>query len=362
MTQGMPLPPLRPAIKQALPPRRVRYHIVPVGVVLDADDPATVNSQGDLLVEQEVWRNGRKEALQNTFKNKEYRSMEAVGMNNQGIVAGNVTGEEDGAYLLEFSRAAVWRRGKMTPLPPFERLETVAAGINSKGEITGYGFEQTNDALADTDRAFLFRNGKIEDIGHGQAVCLNDQGQVLVQWSDPSAFRLYAKDRGQTIGTPESDTYLWDNGTKRPITIPPGYGSFETFAGINNRGEFAGQISTGHLSRYYSTDTIDRAFVWRHGKTRVLGTLGGEASQALGINNSGQVVGKADVGPPDAHGDENTHAFLWQNGHMHDLNGFVSARPGWVLYSANGINDKGWIVGTGSKGTFLLKPIRAKRP
>lgn len=362
MTQGMPPPPVRPAIKQALSPRRVRYHIMPVGAVLDADDSAVVNNSGDLLIENEAWRNGKKEALQNTLKDKEYRATETVGMNDQGVVAGNITGQESGAYLLEFSRAVVWRRGKMTPLPLMRNMETVASGINSKGEIAGYGFEQTNDALADTDRAFLFRKGKIEDIGHGQAVCLNDRGQVLVQWSDPSAFRLYAKDRGQAIGTPESDTYLWDNGKKRPIAIPQGYGDFESIASLNNRGEFAGQISTGHLSRYYSTNTVGRAFVWRNGRTRVLGTLGGEASQALGINNRGQVVGKADVGPPDAHGDENTHAFLWQNGHMHDLNGFVSARSGWVLYSANGLNDQGWIVGTGSKGTFLLKPIRAKRP
>ncbi len=352
----------RPAATRKRHLRTVRYRITSLGATLDNDDSAFVNNSGDLLVENEAWRNGRKETLQNTFKDKEYRATEAVGMNDQGVVAGNVTGEADGAYLVEFSRAVVWRRGKMTPLPLMRNMETVAAGINNKGEIAGYGFEQTNDALADTAWAFLFRKGKITKIGHGRAVCLNDHGQVLVQWSDPSAFRLYAKELGQTIGTPVSDTYLWHNGTKRPITIPQGYGSFETFAGINNRGEFAGQISTGHLSRYYGADTIDRAFVWRLGKTRVLGTLGGEASKALGINNRGQVVGKADVGPPDAHGDEDTHAFLWQNGHMHDLNGFVSAHSGWVLYSANGINDKGWIVGTGSKGTFLLKPICAKMP
>ncbi len=299
----------------------------------------------------------QKTSVAKHFKNKEYRSIETVGMNNQGIVAGNITGEQDGAYLLEFSRAVVWRHGKMVPLPLFRDMETVAAGINNKGEIAGYGFEQTNDALADTDQAFLFRRGKITKIGHGRAVCLNDHDQVLVQWSDPSAFRIYAKDAGQTVGTPVSDTYLWNNGTKRPIAVPHGYGNFETFAGINNLGEFAGQISTSHLSRYFSADTIGRAFVWRNSKTRVLGTLGGESSKALGINNNGQVVGKADVGPPDVHGDEKTHAFLWQNGRMHDLNGFVSARSGWVLYSANGINDKGWIVGMGSKGTFLLKPI-----
>lgn len=354
-------PPKRLAATRKRHLRTVRYRITVLGATLDSDDSVVVNNSGDLLVENEAWRNGRKETLQNTFKDKEYRATETVGMNDQGVVAGNVTGEEDGAYLLEFSRAVVWRRGKMTPLPLMRNMETVASGINNKGEIAGYGFEQTNDALANTDRAFLFRKGKITEIGRGMAVCLNDHSQVLVQWSDPSAFRLYAKDKGQMVGTPVSDTYLWDKGARRPIAVPQGYGNFETFAGINNRGEFAGQISTGHLSRYFGS-TINRAFVWRHGKTRVLGTLGGEASQALGINNSGQVVGKADVGPPDAHRNENTHAFLWQNGHMHDLNGFVSARSGWVLYSANGLNDKGCIVGTGSKGTFLLKPIRAKRP
>jgi probable HAF family extracellular repeat protein len=47
-----------------------------------------------------------------------------------------------------------------------------------------------------------------------------------------------------------------------------------------------------------------------------LGTLGGDNSTALWINDAGEVVGEADLpsANPDVH-----HAFLWRNGVMIDL-------------------------------------------
>src|SRR5215207_8726364 len=67
-----------------------------------------------------------------------------------------------------------------------------------------------------------------------------------------------------------------------------------------------------------------------------LGTLGGNASQALAINDSGQVVGWAITTAGSV------HAFLYANGAMKDIGAFT----------ARGINDAGQVVGYkgGSRG------------
>ena len=54
------------------------------------------------------------------------------------------------------------------------------------------------------------------------------------------------------------------------------------------------------------------------------------------------------------------HAFLYVFGRMRDLNALIPHGSGWVLSEANGINDVGQIVGTGTKNgqtrAFLLNP------
>ena len=59
-----------------------------------------------------------------------------------------------------------------------------------------------------------------------------------------------------------------------------------------------------------------------------LGTLGGANSEAAAINDWSQVVGVSDM--PGG----GTHAFLYQNGTMTDLNSILPAGSGWVLESA----------------------------
>ena len=70
-----------------------------------------------------------------------------------------------------------------------------------------------------------------------------------------------------------------------------------------------------------------------------MGTFGGDISRALGINNSGQVVGMAQI--PDG----TFHAFVYQNGLMTDLNTLINANLGLTLLGAEAINNKGQIAG-----------------
>src|SRR5438132_6179204 len=66
-----------------------------------------------------------------------------------------------------------------------------------------------------------------------------------------------------------------------------------------------------------------------------LGTLGGNGSAGLGINNSGQVVGNAFIS-----GSYPPHAFLYSNGIMNDL-GTLGGRESYGL----AINNSGQVAG-----------------
>jgi probable HAF family extracellular repeat protein len=105
---------------------------------------------------------------------------------------------------------------------------------------------------------------------------------------------------------------------------------------------------------------ISRAFLWMNGAAKAtdLKTLPGDFfSEAFAINSHGQVVGVSFGG---ANG---SHAFLFENGVLKDLNDLVG--PGFpdILRSAQDINDGGQITGrvfqtsSGKTLTFVATPV-----
>ncbi len=130
-----------------------------------------------------------------------------------------------------------------------------------------------------------------------------------------------------------------------------GYANSEAKA-INNSGQVVGR-SYGYSYCYGPVPS--HAFLYIGGVMTDLGSLGGYC-EATGINNSGQVVGYSFLAD-----NVTQHASLYSGGVMSDLNALlVSNAAGWVLTTANAINDAGQIVGNGTINggahAFLLTP------
>ena len=86
-----------------------------------------------------------------------------------------------------------------------------------------------------------------------------------------------------------------------------------------------------------------------------LGTLGGSHSSAYDINDSGNIVGTADTS------DGKNHAFLYVNDMMYDLNNLVIPSIEYELGGFVAINDANQIAVSGyydgKRHTFMLEPL-----
>jgi probable HAF family extracellular repeat protein len=147
------------------------------------------------------------------------------------------------------------------------------------------------------------------------ANAINEKGQVVGE--------------SRIAGDQETHIFLYDRGNLVDLSVLYNIGSgpyLPTANDINNRGQIVGNISNGH------------AALLSKGVTTDLGTFGGVFSSALGINNSGQIVGY--YSSPDGL----NHAFLYSDGNMTGLGPFGAE----AISVATAINDSGMIVGEAS--------------
>ena len=252
-------------------------------------------------------------------------------------------------------------RYQVTRIPAAQGANSVALGINNKGEVVGYSFQ------GDDYQAFLYSSSSktLTDVGSlggkiNAACAINDAGQIVGYSQDGNGNLLaFISSRNQPIaslgtleGASTSEAFGINNSgaavgdsqsgsqNHRPVLFSKnsvqdlGLGgsnepdALETAYAINDAGKIVGRHSAGNNAFH--------AFVDLNGNTTDLPTLGGTNGEAFAINKNGLVVGDSDTA------DGAAHAFVFDHSQLKDL----GTLPGFENASyARGINNAGDIVG-----------------
>jgi probable HAF family extracellular repeat protein len=251
---------------------------------------------------------------------------EALAINNAGQVVGDqFVGSADDALLY-------------TPGVGFTDLGPLGTGsdsqayaINSLGQIAG-----TSYALHPPGP-----NGFLYTPGSGVVNLGNLGGTSPNGYPLSDAYGI--NDSGTVVGvttTPGGDEgFVYSGGVMTPL----GAGTWAR--AINTAGQIAGQ-SGNSAAIFYGSSTTDLAFP--------SDACSSPYGWANALNNVGEAVGASCTGASD-----NESAVLYYNGTAIDLNTLLPTDSGWQLTVAIGINDSGQIVGfgldpAGDQEAFLL--------
>lgn len=181
-------------------------------------------------------------------------------------------------------------------------------------------------------RSFLWKDGRMRDLG-----TLGGPGTVLTRVNEHG---LVAGDSyvsavvNPTTGYPTMHPYLWRDGRMRDLGSLGGGLSFTMW--LNERGQSTGSATVAGDVDYHP-------FLWDGVRLRDLGTLGGTYAFGSHLNDLGEVTGYSAT--PDA--EQGVHTFLWRHGRMTDLSPDLCSFPEWV-------NNATQVVGASCDGSALL--------
>lgn len=304
-------------------------------------------------------------------------------INDQGFVVGNWRTNENPGIPHAFVWSLADGKTDLAELPGQTYSEV--AGINNRGQITGYcGLTTTppsNSPVIWTSPTTIMQ---LDPTVKGQTRDINDKGQIVGFTEDPQyleidgktqlyqiqqeAFIWSAKDgitylnikeegvkvpcialgisnNGIVVGCTlwedenglrhENRAFKWTANTGTVFLPTPEHTTMSLARDVNNKGEVVGQ---------YIKNEIQYAVLWtKNGEMLELGTLEDyEHSVAVGINNKGQVVGFSKDGPNYKTPSVIT-AFIWT------AKAGLTALPdpeGGSYSKALAINNAGQIVGT----------------
>jgi probable HAF family extracellular repeat protein len=179
-------------------------------------------------------------------------------------------------------------------------------GVNNRGWVTG----DANLSGDQTEHAFLWRDGVMTDLGTLGG--LNSSVPTPVK-----------DDKGLVVGGAQSAT-------------------------VDPLGEFWGAAYFCTANNCQGWQNLQLGFIWRDGVMSELQPIGGNNSEAFGINNRGQAVGIAETAVQDANcvppQVRDFEAVIWEpkEGEIQEL----PMLPGDAVAAALAINDKGQVVGT----------------
>jgi probable HAF family extracellular repeat protein len=315
------------------------YRFVPLAPLNGAEwaRGVDINAQGQVLgfsVQAEfgvstVWAQGSTTGL--SAIDRDGHGHFASAINNLGHVTSNGSG----------NLALLWNGTQQQLLPGLGGRFTSAWGLNNVGQVVGAASTRGEGAF----RAMLWEGGTrtvLPSLGGAYSVArdINDSGTIA-----GVSTLLHGVDTRAT---------LWRDGIAIDLGTVDGASTF--LDGLNDLGHAVGGAAR-------SGTQGERAIYWDGVSLGYLPTLSDELplSHAVDINNQGLIVGTSRSGPE-------SRATLWRDGAAIDLNAHLDATAraqGWVLESADGINDSGWIAGStlnlqsGQQFAYLLAPVAA---
>jgi probable HAF family extracellular repeat protein len=310
-----------------------------------------------------VWRSNGREALDlGTFGGN---SGAVNGLNHHGDVVGMALNEvaenpDFASFMNGFlpaatqSRAFVWRGGALQDLGTLGGNDAMALAINDSGTIVGISYTDTdaNDTTGiPTVHPFLWQHGRLRDLGGLGGTLVTTGSLTYGPWG------AVLNQVGQAIGTSTLagdeffHAFLWDG--ERMVDLGTLGGDFSEALAIDQHGSVVGRAD------YSSSEAYHHATLWADGAARDLGLVGPCLnSTATAISKDGDIVGGLGACTDDPDDTHYFSAFIWRNGNeMADLNSLVEPASDLHIEFATGINERGEIAGTAFLPTGELRGI-----
>jgi probable HAF family extracellular repeat protein len=296
--------------------------------------------------------------------------------NNQGLIVGisdtsivQPRGEVFSCVAAGFIPASgntcqgfLWQPpGIISSLPTLGGDNGFATGINNRGQVIGWAETSYEDPTCNPPQVLQFlpfvydvRKAKISALqvypgdSDGTANALNDKGQMA---------GISGICSNAVGGASAIHAVFWQDQNSTPINMGNLGGlAWNTPTSMNSKAEVVG---FGNPSGDMNAPFNPLAFYWSQSTgMQNLGTLPPfPNSIAYAINNHGLIVGQALNLSTGA-----SHAFIYQDGVMTDLNSLVIGHNSLTLIYANDVDDSGVIVGgafdakTGNSPAFVAIP------
>jgi probable HAF family extracellular repeat protein len=251
--------------------------------------------------------------------------------------------------------------GFIRALPTLGGDNGFATGINNKGQVIGWAETSYQDPTCNPPQVLQFlpyvydiKTAKITALpvypgdSDGTANALNDKGQMA---------GISGICSNAVGGASAIHAVFWQDKNSTPIDMGNlGGMAWNTPASMNREGEVVG---FGNPSGDQNAGFNPMAFYWSQSTgMQPLGTIPlFPNSIAYAINNHGLIVGQALNFSTGA-----SHAFIYKDGFMTDLNSLMIGHKSLTLLYANDVDDSGVIVGgaidakTGVTSAFAAVP------
>jgi probable HAF family extracellular repeat protein len=265
----------------------------------------------------------------------------ANAINNRGVAVGTSLTKEYDVF------AAVWQGGKIGKIGALPGMEMSAGtGVNENGDAVGVS------ASEESIKGFYYRGGTLRQLSGLKdsdcvAVGVNNDGMVL----------------GNSLTEQSEDAaihaVLWNGGKVQDLGTLPGY-SFSFGAGVNNRGDAVGFVfepgernfSAEATLLSFSHPTVQDYLRFWYLPPATRSALQESSARALNMMRGFPKL-FLDPNPAnygwysEAIKGEMPKAVAWSKGKILDLNSLLPRNSGWHLLTADGVNDKGQVVGMG---------------